>query len=206
MNELLLATDNLGKAREYYLLFKDLLCAKGLPCTLVSSLKKGLRVTITESGSNFEENAALKARTYAQFSGLLTIADDSGLEVDALGGEPGPLSKRYAGETASDEERMQFLLHKLSGVPWEQRSARFKCVIAVATPDGRLELCQGQCQGVITHEPKGENGFGYDPIFYIPELGKTMAELSLAEKNRVSHRAKAAEQAWPILQHLARSE
>ncbi len=186
MTELLLATDNLGKAREYCLLLK------GLPCTLVSSLKKGLRVTISESGSTFEENAALKARTYAQFSGMLTLADDSGLEVDALGGEPGPFSKRYAGEGASDEERLDFLLQKLSEVPWEQRSARFRCVIAVATPDGKLELCEGQCQGVIAYEPKGENGFGYDPIFYLPELGQTMAEVSLEEKNKISHRAEAA--------------
>ena len=197
MNELLLATDNQGKVREYSLLLE------GLPFTLVTPDKRGGKVVINESDTTLEDNAALKARTYAQASNLLTLADDSGLEVDALAGEPGPLSARYAGEGASDRERVEFLLNKLSTAPWEKRGARFRCVIAIATPEGKLELCHGECEGIIAFQPKGENGFGYDPIFYLPELDKTMAELPLAHKNKISHRGKAAQKARQILNQLS---
>ena len=190
---LLLATNNEAKAREY----KSLL--KGLPFTLVSPAELGIKTRVDEVGGSLEENARLKAVTLARESRLLTLADDSGLEVDALGGEPGRLSARYAGEGASDRDRVNYLLSRLKDVPEEKRSARFRCVIAIAQPDGKVELCSGECFGFITATPRGEHGFGYDPIFYLPGLGKTMAELTLEEKNRVSHRGRAARQAMKLL-------
>jgi len=193
LSELLLATNNKGKMREY----KHML--KGLPFELVSPAEVGINAEVDEVGESLEENARLKATTLARQSRLLTLADDSGLEVDALGGEPGRLSARYAGEGASDRDRVEYLLSRLKDVPKEERSARFRCVIAIATPDGEVELCSGECPGVIALEPRGEEGFGYDPIFYLPELGKTMAELTLEEKNRVSHRGRAAREAIELL-------
>ena len=130
------------------------------------------------------------------------MADDSGLEVHILGGAPGRLSARWAGEDASDEDRVAYLLSKLKDVPIEERSAQFRCVIAIATPEGEVELCSGECQGLIALEPKGSEGFGYDPVFYLPELGKTMAELPLEVKNRYSHRGKAARKARRLLEKL----
>lgn len=193
MPKLLLATNNKGKVREYkYLL-------KGLPFELVSAAELGINTEVDEVGESLEENARLKATTLARESRLLTLADDSGLEVDALGGEPGRLSARYAGEGASDKDRISYLLSRLKGVPGEKRSARFRCIIAIATPDGEVELCSGECRGVITLEPRGEEGFGYDPIFYLAELDKTMAELTLEEKNQISHRGQAARQAIQLL-------
>ena len=193
MSELLLATNNKGKMREY----KHML--KGLPFELVSPAEVGINAEVDEVGESLEENARLKATTLARQSRLLTLADDSGLEVDALGGEPGRLSARYAGEGASDRDRVEYLLSRLKDVPKEERSARFRCVIAIANPDGEVEFCSGECPGVIALEPRGEEGFGYDPIFYLPELGKTMAELTLEEKNRVSHRGRAAREAIELL-------
>jgi XTP/dITP diphosphohydrolase len=187
--KLLLATSNQAKVREY----KHLL--QSLPFELVSLAEQGITTAVSEVGGSLEENARLKATTLAAQSQLMALADDSGLEVDALGGEPGPLSARYAGEGASDRDRLNYLLVRLKGVPWERRSARFRCVIAIATPDGEVELCSGECRGVITFEPKGRHGFGYDPVFYLPELGKTMAELPLEIKNQISHRGQAARQA-----------
>lgn len=173
--------------------YKHLL--QSLPFELVSLAEQGITTAVSEVGGSLEENARLKATTLAVQSQLMALADDSGLEVDALGGEPGPLSARYAGKGASDRDRLNYLLARLKGVPWERRSARFRCVIAIATPDGEVELCSGECRGVITFEPKGRHGFGYDPVFYLPELGKTMAELPLEIKNQVSHRGQAARQA-----------
>jgi len=192
--KLLLATNNQGKIREY----KSLL--KTIPLELVTLADEGITTVVDEVGESLEENARLKATFLAAESKLLTLADDSGLEVDALGGEPGRLSARYAGEGASDRERVRYLLARLENVPWQKRSARFRCVIALATPGGRVELCSGECRGFITFEPKGEQGFGYDPIFYLPELGKTMAELPLEVKNRVSHRGQAARRVLELLQ------
>ncbi len=186
MSKLVLATHNPAKVKEYRSLLQ------GLPCQMVTLKEEGIEATVSEEGNTLEENARRKAIAYAQFSGLLTLADDSGLEVDALGGEPGPLSARYAGDSASDEERLDYLLKKLEGVPWEKRTARFRCVIATATPESEVELCQGECRGVIAMEPKGGGGFGYDPLFYLPELGKTVAELSMEAKNKISHRGRAA--------------
>jgi XTP/dITP diphosphohydrolase len=193
MPKLLLATNNKAKVREY----KSLL--QGLPFELVSLAELGINTRVNEVGESLEENARLKATTLARESQLLVLADDSGLEVDALGGEPGRLSARYAGEGASDKDRINYLLARLKDMPWEKRSARFRCVIAIARPDGEVELCSGECHGFITLEPRGEEGFGYDPIFYLPELGKTMAELPLEVKNQVSHRGQAARQAIKLL-------
>jgi len=193
MPKLLLATNNEAKVREY----KQLL--QGLPFKLVSLAEQGIMTRVNEVGESLEENARIKATTLARESQLLTLADDSGLEVDALGGEPGPLSARYAGAGASDKDRINYLLARLRGVPGEKRSARFRCVIAIATPDGKVELCTGECQGFIILEPRGEEGFGYDPVFYLPELGKTMAELPLEVKNKISHRGQAARKARKLL-------
>jgi XTP/dITP diphosphohydrolase len=198
-NRLLLATNNRGKIREY----KSLL--RGIPHKIVTPAEIGITTEVDETGRSFEENARLKATALAAASGLLALADDSGLEVDALGGEPGPLSHRYAGEGATDAERIDYLLSRLRNVPEAKRTALFRCVIAIAQPDGRVELCTGECRGVITGEPRGSHGFGYDPVFYMPELGKTMAELVPEEKNKISHRARAAEKAREVLKKLAES-
>ena len=135
---------------------------------------------------------------------MLTLADDSGIEVEALGGEPGVRSARYAGENKTDAERNAYLLAKLKAAPDIRRNAQFRCVIAIAVPNGKVEIFSGACQGIITKEPRGTHGHGYDPIFYIPELKKTMAELTLEEKNRLSHRARAAEKAkkWLVVNSL----
>jgi XTP/dITP diphosphohydrolase len=185
MVKLLIATHNPGKVKEYQALLT------GLPLELTYPAQKGLDIEVAETGGSFAKNASLKATAYAKASGLLTLADDSGLEVDALGGEPGIRSARYAGRGASDEERYRLLLEKLQGVPWEKRTARFCCVIAVATPEGQIYTTEGSCEGIIAFAPKGEHGFGYDPVFYFPEYGMTMAELPLEIKNRISHRARA---------------
>ncbi|MDY6893558.1 MAG: XTP/dITP diphosphatase [Chloroflexota bacterium] len=193
---LLVATNNRGKLREYKVLLD------GLPFELVTLGDVGIEDDVEETGTTMEQNAVQKATAYASLSGLLTLADDSGLEVDALDGEPGVISRRYAGEDASDRERNEYLLGKLSGVPWEKRGARFRCVIAIVTPDGDVETCEGVCEGVIAFDCKGKEGFGYDPVFYIPELDRRMAELSLEEKNQISHRSRAASKARQILSRL----
>lgn len=191
--KLLLATNNSGKVREYRSLLKD------IPLTLVTLAEEGITTVVEETGRTFEENAGLKAEIIAAGSRLLTIADDSGLEVDVLGGEPGVMSARYAGDGASDEDRVHYLLNRMRNVPPEKRSARFRCVIAVAEPEGRTEYFSGECRGMIALEPVGVHGFGYDPVFYIPDMTRTMAELTPEEKNRVSHRARAAEKAREML-------
>lgn len=196
MLKLLLATVNQGKVREYKMLLR------GLPFELVTLAEQGITTVVSEVGDSLEENARLKATVLAEQSQLLTLADDSGLEVDALGGEPGRLSARYAGEGASDRDRINYLLSRLKDVPWPERSASFRCVIAVATPGGVVELCSGECQGFITSEPRGEEGFGYDPIFYLPKLDKTMAELPLEIKNQISHRGQASREAYQLLERL----
>jgi XTP/dITP diphosphohydrolase len=135
-------------------------------------------------------------------SQLTALADDSGLEVDALDGQPGINSARFAGNAATDIDKVRLLLDRLTGIPWEGRTARFKCAIAIATPEGQCQICVGECPGIIALEPRGENGFGYDPIFFLPELGKTMAELTLGMKNQISHRARASQRARQILDQL----
>jgi XTP/dITP diphosphohydrolase len=196
MPKLLLATFNPGKIREYRFLLD------GLGYQITTPAEEGIGKVVTESGKSYEQNARLKAITYAQLSQLTTLADDSGLEVDVLSGEPGVKSARFAGEAASDAEKVNLLLAKLNQVPWEQRTARFKCVIAIATREGEVEVCYGECQGMIALKGKGKNGFGYDPIFFLPEIGKTMAELSLEVKNQISHRGQAGQKARRVLQQL----
>jgi len=211
--KLLLATNNRGKLREY----RELL--RGVPFELVTPDELGISLGVEEAGDTFEANATLKAMAAARQTGLLSLADDSGLEVDDLGGAPGPLSARYAGASASDKDRIAFLLSRLKDIPARERSARFRCVIAIASPpllmrgvlpeEGRrgnlnesIKLFSGVCSGILTDAPRGAHGFGYDPIFFIPELGKTMAELTLEEKNKVSHRARAAAKAADYLMRL----
>jgi XTP/dITP diphosphohydrolase len=196
MSKLLLATNNKGKVLE----FQSLLEETGLE--LVTPAALGLTLDVDETGSTYEENARLKALAGVRASGILTLADDSGLEVDALGGEPGIRSSRYAGDRADDHGRVRFLLSKLSSVPEARRTACFRCVIALAWPDGRVDYCEGRCDGLIISQPRGEAGFGYDPIFYFPEFHQTMAELPPEVKNRVSHRGRAARKACELLQSL----
>jgi len=193
---LLIATHNRGKLIEY----QELLA--GLPLELVTLNDVGIRDDVAEDGATFAENARTKALAYARRSGWLTLADDSGLEVDALGGEPGVHSKRYAGENKSDPERIAFLLAKLRDVPQSKRTARFHCAIVMASPDGKLWETSGTCEGEIAFEPRGAYGFGYDPVFQVAERGVRMAELPTAEKNKVSHRARAAEKAKKILERI----
>ena len=184
-DRLLVATHNAGKLAELRTLLRD------APVALVSLADVGIGVDVEETGATLEENAALKATAYARLAGLRTLADDSGLEVDALGGAPGVYSARYAGPDATDGERIAKLLGNLAchPQPW---TARFRCVIAVAEPDGGAALYEGACEGVIISAPRGDNGFGYDPVFLLPEYNRTMAELTDAEKNAVSHRGIAA--------------
>lgn len=194
--KLLVATNNPGKLREYIPLLA------GLLFKLVTLADAGITDDVEETGPSMEQNAIHKATVYSSLSGFIALADDSGLEVDALGGEPGPLSRRYAGDNASDKERNEYLLSKLRDVPWERRGARFRCIIAIATPEAQVETVEGVCEGVIAFDCRGGSGFGYDPIFYLPELDKRMAELTLDEKNEISHRARAAQKARPIIEKL----
>jgi len=197
MAKLLLGTNNQAKVREYKTLLQS------LSLELVTPVEQKITTVVDEVGGSLEENAKLKAIALAQESQLLTLADDSGLEVDALGGEPGPLSARYAGEGASDKDRINYLLSRLKNVPQQKRSARFRCVIAIALPSGVVKICSGECRGFIISEARGEDGFGYDPIFYLPELDKTMAEIPLEVKNQISHRGQAARKALLVLERLA---
>jgi XTP/dITP diphosphohydrolase len=183
---LLIATHNPGKKRE----FARLLDGLGLELVTLSDL--GISEEVSETGTTFAKNALAKAQGYAAISGLLTLADDSGLEVDALDGAPGVYSARYDGRGGTDEDRLRLVLKQLEGVPEAERTARFRCAIALATPDGRTDTAEGACEGRITLAPRGQHGFGYDPIFYVPEQGCTMAELAPETKNRISHRARAA--------------
>lgn len=197
---LLIATHNRGKLIEYQEMFDD------LPVELVTLNDVGIRNDVEETGATLAENARLKALAYARQSGLLTLADDSGLEVDTLRGEPGVYSKRYAGANKSDAERNKFLLDKLRNVPPGKRAARFRCAIAIATPVGELWETDGACEGEIAFTPRGANGFGYDPIFQVAPIGLRMAELSTFEKNKISHRAKAGISAKEILQKILASK
>ncbi len=193
---LLLATTNPGKIREYRLLLD------GLGYQITTLAEQGIAQVITEAGNSYEQNARLKAISYAKLSQLTTIADDSGLEVSALGGKPGIHSARFAGEHSTDTDKIKNLLTRLDGIPWEKRTACFKCAIAIATPEGQSELCHGQCCGIIAFEAIGQRGFGYDPIFYLPDMSKTMAELPLKEKNKISHRARACQKVGQILERF----
>ena len=193
MATLLIATRNAGKLKEISGLIA------GAPFRTVSLADVGVDHEVEETGETFEANAVLKASTYARLSGLPTLADDSGLEVDALSGEPGVRSSRYAGDDATDADRVAFLLARLQNEgrgPWR---ARFRCVIAIAWRHDDIELHAGVCEGTVIDSPRGSNGFGYDPVFLIPELARTMAELSQVEKDRVSHRGMAVRKAAAAL-------
>ena len=191
-----IATRNAGKLRE----IKDILAPLNLK---ILSLKDFPGIPeIIEDGSTFAENAAKKAREVARQTGRLAIADDSGLAVDALRGRPGVFSSRYAGEKATDEENFQKLLAEMRAIPEGKRQAAFICTIAIAPPQGKVKLLEGKCGGEIALAPRGNHGFGYDPIFFLPELGKTMAELDPEVKNRISHRARALEKLKAVLPPL----
>ena len=191
---LLLASNNRHKLEELSAIFAD------LPVTLVLPEQVGLDREVEETGTTFEENAVLKATTFACASSLPALADDSGLEIDALGGAPGVHSRRYAGPEASDADRIALVLEQLSGVPEARRTARFRCTMALATPHGLVGVVEGTCEGRIAFAPRGRHGFGYDPIFLLPERGCTMAELAAAEKNQISHRARAAQHARRLIE------
>lgn len=195
---LLIATNNQGKVKE----LQDLLNNTGIE--LITPAQINLELNVIEDGHTYAENATQKAMAFAQASGLISLADDSGLEVDALDGAPGLYSARYGssnGEKLSDKDRRAYLIHNLQNKPrpW---MARFHATIAVAIPNGETYLTQGFCEGEIIPEERGAGGFGYDPIFLLKELGKTMAELSLEEKNHLSHRARAVMKAKGFLNQI----
>ena len=193
MRSLLLATNNKGKVAE----IKALLA--GLDLVLLTPTDLGLSLELPEDGQTYAENAIKKALAFAQASGMVSLGDDSGLEVDALAGQPGLHSHRFCPiPNATDADRRKYLLELLHGKPrpW---TAHFRATVAIATPAREVKLATGQCEGEIIPEERGTNGFGYDPIFLIPELGRTMAELGMDEKNRLSHRARAVQNAIPIL-------
>ncbi|MBQ6392500.1 MAG: XTP/dITP diphosphatase [Eubacterium sp.] len=182
---IIFATGNEGKMKEIREILGD------LGYEILSMKEAGVDVDIVEDGETFEENAIIKATTVMKATGSIVLADDSGLEVDYLNKEPGVMSARYMGENTSYRIKNQIIIDRLDGVPDEKRTARFVCVIAAAFPDGRVETRRGTIEGRIAYEPAGENGFGYDPIFYYPEKKMTTAQLSPEEKNKVSHRGKA---------------
>ena len=192
---LLIATRSHGKLNELASLLD------GVPFRCVSLKEAGIREEVPETGSTIEENAVIKARDYARLGGMLALADDTGLEVDALGGEPGVRSARYA--PGSSQDRIDLLLRNLEGVERSDMGARFRCVIAIASPGASPDLYEGVCEGRIVRDASGAGGFGYDPIFFVPELGKTMAELTTEEKNLVSHRGIAARKAAAALKSMS---
>lgn len=185
--KILIATGNKDKMREIRMILAQ------TDYEPVSMKEEGLSLNITEDGNSFEENALIKARSVAAASSKMAVADDSGLEIDALGGEPGICSARYMGEDTSYHIKNQSLIDRLEGVPDEKRTARFVCAMACVFPDGREYVWREAMEGRIGYKEEGENGFGYDPIFYLPEYGCTSAQLPPEEKNRISHRGKALE-------------
>jgi XTP/dITP diphosphohydrolase len=198
MTSLLLASNNLGKLREFHALLD------GLDVKLLTPKQVGLSIKVEEIGETYAENAALKASAYCEASGLLTLADDSGLEVDILGGLPGIYSARFSPiEHATDADRRKYLLEKLYGNPrpW---TAHFHCTVVMTAPGGETYCSTGECHGEIIPEERGTGGFGYDPIFLLSSLGRTMAELEIGEKNRLSHRARAVSAALSTLTKLIR--
>jgi XTP/dITP diphosphohydrolase len=195
--QLVVATANEGKIREIVTILSD------LRISFLSLASLHGYIPPVETGVTYAENAAAKAKAAAAFSGYWALADDSGLEVDALGGQPGAHSGRYLGQTATDLERNQRILELLKGIPLVRRGARFQCVVAVAGPSGEVMLSHGSCDGIIAESLGGNSGFGYDPIFIVPDRGATMASLPSEVKNRISHRARALENMKPYLQRLS---
>jgi XTP/dITP diphosphohydrolase len=197
--KILIATKNKGKVKEISELVKD------FPLEFLSLADIPETVDVVEDGETFEENALKKARELARITGLVTLADDSGLCVDALDGRPGVLSARYAGETASDEEKCLRILEEMRSVPDSKRTARFVCVLALVDPNGEEKIFRGACEGRIIRELKGKEGFGYDPIFLFEEAGCTFAEMDRQSKNEVSHRGRALRQFVDFLHQDSRT-
>jgi len=197
--EIVLATQNPDKVREIKEVLKD------LPIKILTLMDLGLKEKVEETGKTLEENALLKAKFWAEKTGKWALADDTGLEVEALNGAPGVHTSRYAGENASYEDNWKKLLKNMEGIPWEKRKARFRCVIVIVSPQGKRYIAEGSVEGYITLEAKGNKGFGYDPVFYVPEKGKTLAEMSLEEKNSLSHRGKALQKAKEIICNIIAS-
>jgi len=196
MQKLLIATNNKGKQVELRALLS------GLEAELATPQESGLRLKPSETGRTYAQNAQIKAEAFCKASGLPSLADDTGLEVAALGGAPGLHSARFSPDPdANDADRRKLLLSKLDGIP-QPWAARFVCCVALAVPDGGIHLSEGNCKGIISREERGKRGFGYDQIFLFPEFGKTMAELTLAEKNLVSHRANAVSGILPKLKEI----
>lgn len=193
MDKIIFATGNAGKMKEVREILKD------LNVEILSMKEAGIQADVEENGKTFQENAVIKAREIMKISGEVVLADDSGLEIDYLNKEPGIYSARYMGEDTSYRIKNANLIERLQGVPDEKRTARFVCAIAAAFPDGSVETTEGTIEGRIGYEEKGENGFGYDPIFYVPEFGCTTAELTGEQKNQISHRGKALEAMKEIL-------
>jgi XTP/dITP diphosphohydrolase len=196
VHNVLIATNNKGKVDE----IKALL--DGLGLAILTPADLGMALEVAEDGQTYAENAAKKASAFAKTSGMIALGDDSGLEVDALGGQPGLHSHRFCPiPNATDADRRKYLLERLGDKPrpW---TARFRATVAIALPSGEVKLATGQCEGEIIPDERGTSGFGYDPIFFIPELGHTMAELEMNEKNRLSHRARAFQNAIPILNEV----
>ncbi len=198
VGQVLVATRNTGKVAELADLLRD------LDVAWLSLDEAGVAFEVEETGETFEENAVLKATTYAGATGLLTLADDSGLEVDALGGRPGVYTARYGGAGLTSIQRYERLLQELAGVPWKRRTARFRCMIALAGPDGLIGTAAGVCEGRIAWEPAGSGGFGYDPVFYLPDQGLTMAQLPAEEKHKISHRGRAVAAVAPLLRRAVK--
>ncbi len=200
MRTLLLATTNEHKLREFRTIFRE------LPFTLLSLRDVHLDMDVEETGTTFAENATIKALAYASAANMLALADDSGLEIDALGGAPGVYSARFAGREATYEERFRLIMERLEEVPSSPRTARFRCALALAEPSGSVRVVEGTIEGVIAEQARGENGFGYDPIFLVPEAGKTTAEMAPEEKHRISHRGRAAQEARRLLENWPADE
>ena len=194
MKRMIFATGNENKMVEIREILGD------LPLEILSMKQAGIRADIEENGTSFEENALIKAREVCRLAGEMVLADDSGLEIDYLNGEPGIYSARYMGETTSYRVKNKNLMERLEGVPNEKRTARFVCAIAAVFPDGKELVVRGTVEGIIGYEERGENGFGYDPIFYLPERGLTTAELPPEEKNSISHRGNALRKMKELLE------
>ena len=193
MKKIIFATTNQGKVREVKMMMED------FGVDFVTMKDAGIDIDIVEDGKTFEENAIIKAKTIMEATGEVALADDSGLEVDYLDGAPGIYSARFLGEDTSYDEKNKYIIEKLKDAKGKERSARFVCAMAVAFPNGEIETCRGTIEGLIGYEQKGKNGFGYDPIVYVPEYEMTTGEMAPELKNSISHRGKALEQMKEIL-------
>ncbi|NOZ63587.1 MAG: XTP/dITP diphosphatase [Caldiserica bacterium] len=200
LKEIVLATKNRDKIREMKEVFRD------IPLKIFTFRDFPCMEEVEESGDTLEENALIKAEAWARFTNKWALSDDTGLEVEYLGGRPGVFSSRFAGMGATYEDNWKKLLKLMEGVAWEKRKARFRCVIAIVSPQGKKHIVEGVVEGYITCEPRGSEGFGYDPVFYVPEKGKTFAEMSIEEKGEISHRGKALRIAREILSDKLKCE